>query len=412
MNKNKQSGITLIALVITIIVLLILAGVTIATISGNNSAPQKATEAAQKDAIAGAKDEIAMETQEALLNYYNNKYVSKTSTGAAGEASAQSIVAEAAGRAVTNAKSRNKELDASSVSGNKITLKTKSYVVKGTIEENGGITWSDYKVAGEEGVKIKVNGNTVTVTEANAKDYYGTTVKTINVNNQNVEFGLFYIDFAGTYSGGEEGTVYLRAKSSIGNTALNGGITTTDDQAAAIEIMKKINPQWNTARGTTAYSSFTSAEKGAAYLCNPNNTTWSGIGSEFGDDLNYVIGAPSVELYLASYNAKYNTTTYSADFRAAGVNYTYPGYLYSNNGGTSYSTYYSNAIQTGDATVGGMYRNSSVNEWLASPLSNIIAYDVCYVDSDGGLYRTYWNTSYGVAPLVSLKSEVDLTTTN
>ena len=35
-NKNTTSGITLIALVITIIVLLILAGVTIATLTGDN----------------------------------------------------------------------------------------------------------------------------------------------------------------------------------------------------------------------------------------------------------------------------------------------------------------------------------------------------------------------------------------
>lgn len=45
MEKNK--GITLIALVITIIVLLILAGVTIATLTGDNGLLQKATTAKQ-----------------------------------------------------------------------------------------------------------------------------------------------------------------------------------------------------------------------------------------------------------------------------------------------------------------------------------------------------------------------------
>lgn len=35
-NKKRNSGITLIALVITIIVLLILAGVTVATLTGDN----------------------------------------------------------------------------------------------------------------------------------------------------------------------------------------------------------------------------------------------------------------------------------------------------------------------------------------------------------------------------------------
>ena len=51
MNKRKQSGITLIALVITIIVLLILAGVTIAMLGGNNGTPAKANEASAKDAV-------------------------------------------------------------------------------------------------------------------------------------------------------------------------------------------------------------------------------------------------------------------------------------------------------------------------------------------------------------------------
>ncbi len=141
-NNKGQKGITLIALVITIIVLIILAGVTIAMLSGDNSAPQKATEAAQKDAIAGAKDEIAMEVQEALLNYYNNTYVEGDGTK---EKSIQEVVSGAASTAVENATTRNKQLlPDSGVSDNTITLKTKSYTVTGTIDENGGITWSDY----------------------------------------------------------------------------------------------------------------------------------------------------------------------------------------------------------------------------------------------------------------------------
>ncbi len=144
-KRRKNEGITLIALVITIIVLLILAGVTIAMLSGNNSAPQKATEAAQKDAIAGAKDEIAMEVQEALLNYYNNTYVEGNGTK---ENSIQEVVSEAASTAVENAEKRNSQLlESSGVSDNTITLNTKSYTVTGEIDENGGITWSDIGVS-------------------------------------------------------------------------------------------------------------------------------------------------------------------------------------------------------------------------------------------------------------------------
>ena len=47
-KSKKQEGITLIALVITIIVLLILAAVTISALSGDNGILKRATEAKQK----------------------------------------------------------------------------------------------------------------------------------------------------------------------------------------------------------------------------------------------------------------------------------------------------------------------------------------------------------------------------
>lgn len=62
--KNEK-GITLIALVITIIVLLILAGVTIAMLTGNNGILTKATTAVSDTEKATAEEAIKMEV-------YNN----------------------------------------------------------------------------------------------------------------------------------------------------------------------------------------------------------------------------------------------------------------------------------------------------------------------------------------------------
>ena len=59
--KNRNKGITLIALVITIIVLLILAGVTIATLTGDNGLLQKATNAKQANEEATALEKIKVE---------------------------------------------------------------------------------------------------------------------------------------------------------------------------------------------------------------------------------------------------------------------------------------------------------------------------------------------------------------
>ncbi len=59
-TRNATRGITLIALVITIIVLLILAGVTIATLTGENGVLTKATEAQEETEISTEKEEIAV----------------------------------------------------------------------------------------------------------------------------------------------------------------------------------------------------------------------------------------------------------------------------------------------------------------------------------------------------------------
>lgn len=56
----KNNGITLIALVITIIVLLILAGVTLVALSGNNGILQRATQAQSEQADATVKEAIAL----------------------------------------------------------------------------------------------------------------------------------------------------------------------------------------------------------------------------------------------------------------------------------------------------------------------------------------------------------------
>ena len=66
--KNNRKGITLIALVITIIVLLILAGVTIATLTGNNGILSRANEAKTETEKATAEEKVEV----AVLGSYDN----------------------------------------------------------------------------------------------------------------------------------------------------------------------------------------------------------------------------------------------------------------------------------------------------------------------------------------------------
>ena len=70
--QNKNSGITLIALVITIIVLLILAGISISMLSGNNGILQRATDAKTETERGQVYEQISLATASGEMDYYSN----------------------------------------------------------------------------------------------------------------------------------------------------------------------------------------------------------------------------------------------------------------------------------------------------------------------------------------------------
>lgn len=78
---REQKGITLVALVITIIVLLILAGVTIAALSGKNGILTNASNAQVQNAIGNAKDQVNLAANEAIQAFYNIKYLNEQPDG-------------------------------------------------------------------------------------------------------------------------------------------------------------------------------------------------------------------------------------------------------------------------------------------------------------------------------------------
>lgn len=66
--KQENKGITLIALVITIIVLLILVGITISTLTGENGILRKANTAKNKNTEIGLKEQIEMAIMASRVN--------------------------------------------------------------------------------------------------------------------------------------------------------------------------------------------------------------------------------------------------------------------------------------------------------------------------------------------------------
>ena len=92
MKSNNQKGITLVALVITIIVLLILAGITIAALSGENGILVRARESKYASDISSAKELVILGVNECITDYYADKYVSNTSS--VGEKTIQEYIIE------------------------------------------------------------------------------------------------------------------------------------------------------------------------------------------------------------------------------------------------------------------------------------------------------------------------------
>ena len=91
---NKNGGITLIALVITIIVLLILAGVTIAALSGDNGILTRAKEAKEKTQQSQKEEEKTLSNMENILGVYNFKNINVADTNPGGVVPENSIVLE------------------------------------------------------------------------------------------------------------------------------------------------------------------------------------------------------------------------------------------------------------------------------------------------------------------------------
>ena len=72
---HKSNAITLVALVVTIIVLLILAGISINLIAGSNGILQKATNAVSITEIASAKENAELLAAAYVTDFLNEKYV-------------------------------------------------------------------------------------------------------------------------------------------------------------------------------------------------------------------------------------------------------------------------------------------------------------------------------------------------
>ena len=241
--------------------------------------------------------------------------------------------------------------------------------------------------------KITVAGQTITLTKENAANYYGKVVTNYSATNS-ATWRLFYVDFDGKY--GEPGKVYLKANQ-VSSITLNTTLSASSSNALA--KMQQMNPDWARNDGNANANN----EKAVLYLC--DETQWSSYKNS--EKADCVMGAPSLEMYLDSYNeyhTKLGTTGYKqieCGFFNTTQGVSTNGYQYleeDSNGIYDYRT--SDDSLKGDTN--NLYLETDKNWWLASP-SAYDATHVCFVKGTNYILG-HSATERGICPVVSLKS--------
>lgn len=155
-NLKSNKGITLIALIITIIVLLILAGVTIAAINGNESAMDKAKQAKDETSISEAKEAAILKATALIQDYMDRRYVKNEANFAKKYPKTGNYVAAS----MNNVTEGDYTF---TTSGTTLTVsKSETSIVTGTIDEDTGkITWTDTPGGGTGNVEQIDNPNSV-----------------------------------------------------------------------------------------------------------------------------------------------------------------------------------------------------------------------------------------------------------
>ena len=371
-KMKRERGITLIALVVTIVVLIILATVSIFAVFGDNGIISRA--------------QIAKSTHE---------------EGKANEANALE--------------------DYASYVGNYLDGK------KDDTKKDEGAT---------AGITATVDGKTVTITKDNVATYLGKvvsnykpTTNTVSVDSTTYtvsnNYRLYYVDFEGKY--GEKNGVYLKADCTSNRYALGQDTTASKEDNIKIEAL---NPSLYNQTGVTSPVASNPNMQAVTWLLNTSNWNNLKTGASIADKVNYVVGAPSVEMMMDSYNTKYGLTngkmitdTLTASTDRVKLFYQYPTTVNNNNNGyevgpqsassskNGYNYWTSNYTVKTDSKVDSMYYpGDNQYYWLASPSADDTTNVLIMSYYGGGLVgrNDYYRDYYALCPLVSLKSTVSL----
>ena len=367
-KKTEESGITLIALVVTIIVLLLLAGISVQMLTGNNGVLTRAGEAKENTEVEQIIEEARLDILDKMTIKKSNKIT---------ELELREILEPKYGTVSTGHNSINDET---------LTSKDGKYIIQVSKIYNVDIS-----------VKIKdLNGQIQEVTKDDLATYYG---KKVDYDENGAIYRIFYIDFDGKY--GEPGTIYLKGEGngdSVGGYYINSYstyiFTYTEDN-----LIKKMNPQWanDINGGKKEFNTWLKGEKESAALCEPTKNKLEGDWKRFfnNEKANYALGAPSLEMFCDSYNQVPHQTgisTLEAIYNSASQGYE----LKIDNSSENINYLRESLI---DSSYNNMYCSGG---FLASPSAYWGGYLVCEYWG-GTFYAREYEWGASGSPLISLK---------
>ena len=374
----KRNGITLIALVITIIVLLILAGISISMLSGENGLLKRATETKESANIAQEKEQLQLE----ILGSYNDN----------GKLEIEKIN--------SNIKQNIRDVTTNEATDFPLIVTYVSSQNSYWIDNNGTVTKST----------ITKNGIAAASVKESPDIYYGKTVK--YSANDVTGWQIFFAD---------NDNIFLIKEGFLSNTK----VPTTETQ---LNIQRETSVYWNgtlhfqndwdrnrdsfMTRGFELNSSHVNSTKASILL---NSDNWADlVNSEYAD---LSTGGSTLEMWISSWNSLYpddilfcdhtNGFGYYVNTEAGSLLYEIPKNTMKTKDGYMNNLYYPFREQPSSTGVDG------ANYLLASPSSKDDSY-LMAIWSDGAVgYTNGWDNGLrtlnpSLRPIVRLKTDTVL----
>ena len=390
-TSKREKGITLIALIVTIIVLLILAGVTINLAVNKQGIFNKAKTATRAYKNASENEQTGLDEADKEIE----KYMPKEGT----EGGSGSIT-------YTDSSGNTKPL------------------TKDTLTSDYGTKIGTTTITNSDNEEIKLDWYLFDVSD-DGKTAYLVSTPTYWVPDTTKEVSKAWVPKLVSSSNGLTGAIRQAIQKKASGTSwldytYSQSSVTYNPSAKTLSYYKNVNSQWNSQRGNMDFKSLNENEQAACYLADAD--IFAGIKDQVNNaegnlkgKIKTLVGGPSVEQWCKAYNkqsaAKDHKITceYSTDV---------PGYIYQVNGiqstvsNSDYSTgnktifgndIYGAANNNGNKTNNPFYNNSWW--WLASP-SSYGSRSVCFVY--GNCSRLAGNDSYDYNNRFSLFASVAL----